>query len=270
MIREASSSRWVFQPSGLRVQMPRLLSSSKPCHTRYWRAHCTWLWKRLAPDLMMASVIWGGRRNSRAIQREASCGFAEPPSARRQSSKGPIQRVNSACPFFCLAMPTLRAMACNVLAASLAWQCRRASPSPQPSPPSEAWGRGRRVRGFPESRIPNPESRIPNPESRFLLADRQQRRVAAGRGGVDGERALAGEAQQVVRAAGLGAGAGKALAAERLHADHRADLVAVDVAVADAGVAADVFHGVVDAAVHAQREAVAGGVDLLDHLGQLA
>src|SRR6185312_3635150 len=234
MIREASSSRWVFQPSGLRVQMPRLLSSSKPCHTRYWRAHCTWLWKRLAPDLMMASVISGGRRNSRAIQ-----------------------RVNSACPFFCLAMPTLRAMACNVLAASLAWQCRRASPSPQPSPPSEAWGRGRRVRGFPESRIPNPESRIPNPESRFLLADRQQRRVAAGRGGVDGERALAGEAQQVVRAAGLGAGAGKALAAERLHADHRADLVAVDVAVADAGVAADVFHGVVDAAVHAQREAVA-------------
>jgi hypothetical protein len=38
---------------------------------------------------------------------------------------------------------------------------------------------------------------------------------------------------QVVRAAGLGAGAGEALAAERLHADHRADLVAVDVDVAD-------------------------------------
>src|SRR6185437_15172646 len=103
-----------------------------------------------------------------------------------------------------------------------------------------------------------------------LFADRQQRRVATRRRGVDGERALAGEAQQVVRAAGLGAGAGEGFATERLRADHRADLVAVDVAVADAGVAADVFHGVVDAAVHAERQAVAGGVDLFEHPGQLA
>src|ERR1700754_2227391 len=61
-----------------------------------------------------------------------------------------------------------------------------------------------------------------------LLADRQQRRIAAGRRGVDRERALTGEAKQVVRAAGLRAGAGEAFAAERLHADHRTDLVAVD------------------------------------------
>ena len=39
---------------------------------------------------------------------------------------------------------------------------------------------------------------------------------------------------QVVRPAGLGPGAGQALAAERLHADDRADHVAVDVEVADA------------------------------------
>jgi hypothetical protein len=66
-----------------------------------------------------------------------------------------------------------------------------------------------------------------------LWLPRQQARIAAGCRGVDGDRLLGGEARQVVRAAGLGAGAGQALAAERLHADHRADLVAVDVDVAD-------------------------------------
>src|SRR5690348_7688783 len=139
----------------------------------------------------------------------------------------------------------------NVLAASVAWQCWSA-PSPQPSRPSGAWGRGSVELCW------------------FLLADGQQRRIATGRRGVDGERALAGEAQQVVRAAGLGTGAGEAFAAERLHADHRADLVAVDVTVADAGVLADVVHGGVDAAVHAEGEAVAGAVELVDDVLQLA
>ena len=46
--------------------------------------------------------------------------------------------------------------------------------------------------------------------------------------------AVGAEAVQVVRPAGLGAGARQAFAAERLHADHRADHVAVDVDVADA------------------------------------
>ena len=58
------------------------------------------------------------------------------------------------------------------------------------------------------------------------------------------QRAFAGKAQQVMRAAGLGPGAGQALAAERLHADHRTDLVAVDVAVADAGVGLTMYSTV--------------------------
>src|SRR3546814_17848087 len=96
------------------------------------------------------------------------------------------------------------------------------------------------------------------------LPQGQQRGIAAGGGGVDGEGAFAGEAQQVVRAAGFGAGAGQAFAAERLHADHGADLAAVDVAVADVGAAGDALHGVVDADVGAAGEAVAGGVDGVD------
>ena len=42
-----------------------------------------------------------------------------------------------------------------------------------------------------------------------------------------------------MRPAGLGAGARQAFAAERLHADHRADHVAVDVDIADRGAVGD-------------------------------
>jgi hypothetical protein len=94
---------------------------------------------------------------------------------------------------------------------------------------------------------------------------RQQTRIAPGRGGVHGQRALGGEAREVVRAAGLGPGAGQAFAAEGLHPDHRADDVAVDVAVAGAHAALDVRDGAVDAAVDAEREPVTGGVDRVDH-----
>src|SRR3546814_5921171 len=80
--------------------------------------------------------------------------------------------------------------------------------------------------------------------------------VAAGGGGVDGDDLLGGEARQVVRAAGLGAGARQALAAEGLYPDHRADLVAVDVDVADPGARGDVLDGLVDARVDAQGKAV--------------
>src|SRR3546814_13703383 len=79
-----------------------------------------------------------------------------------------------------------------------------------------------------------------------------------------------GEARQVGRAAGLGAGAGEPLSAEGLHAHHRADLVAVDVDVADLGARRDVLDRLVDARVDAQGQAVAGGVDGVDHLVQLA
>ncbi|KAG1255393.1 hypothetical protein G6F68_010400 [Rhizopus microsporus] len=101
------------------------------------------------------------------------------------------------------------------------------------------------------------------------LAQGQQRGVAARGGGVHRHRLLGGEAQQVVRAAGLRAGAGQALPAERLHADHRTDLVAVDVDVADVDTVADAINGFVDARMHAQGQAVAGGVDLVDHRVEL-
>src|SRR5690606_16531909 len=80
------------------------------------------------------------------------------------------------------------------------------------------------------------------------IAQGQQRCIAAGRGGVDRDRAFGSEAQQVVGSAGLGSGTGEVLAAEGLHPDDRADLVAVDVTVADPGAFDDVIDGVVDAA----------------------
>src|SRR5712691_8324360 len=71
----------------------------------------------------------------------------------------------------------------------------------------------------------------PADESLLLLRG-EQRSVAAGRRRVDRHDLLGSEAPQIVRAAGLRAGAGKAGAAERLGADHGADHVAVDVDVA--------------------------------------
>src|ERR1700758_3052674 len=61
----------------------------------------------------------------------------------------------------------------------------------------------------------------------------QQLDVAADRRRVDGERALVGETQKVMRAAGLRSGAREPLTPEGLYAHHRADHVAVHVGVAD-------------------------------------
>ena len=74
-----------------------------------------------------------------------------------------------------------------------------------------------------------------------------------------------GEPRQVMRAARLGSGAGKPLAAKGLAAHHRADLVAVDIDVADLQSVDDALHRSVDAAVQAKRQAIAGGVDGIDH-----
>src|SRR5699024_6951896 len=74
------------------------------------------------------------------------------------------------------------------------------------------------------------------------------------------------EAVQVVRAAGLGAGAGHAFAAEGLNADNSADHVAIDVAVADLEASDDALDGDVDAAVDAEGQAVTQAIDLVDHL----
>ena len=79
----------------------------------------------------------------------------------------------------------------------------------------------------------------------------------------------AAEALQVEGAAGFGASAGEAVAAEGLHAHHGADDVAVHIKVAGFDAAADVFHRAVDAAVDAAGEGVAFGVDLVDELVEL-
>src|SRR5690242_15734261 len=104
------------------------------------------------------------------------------------------------------------------------------------------------------------------PLRRALFVQAEQAGVAAGRGGVDGEGALGGEAVQVARAARLGAGAAEALAAERLYAHDGADHVAIDVGVADAQALGDVMHLAVDAAVHAEGEPVAGGIHRIQHV----
>ena len=79
----------------------------------------------------------------------------------------------------------------------------------------------------------------------------------------------AAEAVEVEGAAGLGAGAGEAVAAEGLHADHGTDDVAVDVDVAGADAGEVLGHLLVDAGVQAVGQAVAGGVDGFDDLRQV-
>ena len=64
-----------------------------------------------------------------------------------------------------------------------------------------------------------------------------------------------------MRAAGLGAGTGKALATEGLRADHRADLVPVYIDVADAHEAAHFGRGLLDAGVNPKREPEARGIE---------
>src|SRR5881397_877404 len=94
---------------------------------------------------------------------------------------------------------------------------------------------------------------------------REQRRVAAGRRGVDRHDLLSAEAIEIVRPARLRASAAQALAAERLHTDDRTDHVAVDVDVADARRMREPQRAAVDARLNPQREAVAERVDLRDH-----
>src|SRR5207253_8029324 len=66
-----------------------------------------------------------------------------------------------------------------------------------------------------------------------LFSIRHQRGVAAGRGGVDGHGLLGRKARQVMRSTGLWTCARQSMSAERLHPDHRANHVAVDIDVAD-------------------------------------
>ena len=69
-----------------------------------------------------------------------------------------------------------------------------------------------------------------------------------------------------MRAARLGAGAGEAIAAKRLHTHDRADHRAVDVAITRIDARTGRAHLMVDARMYAEGEAETGGVDLLDDL----
>src|SRR5207302_9604435 len=93
----------------------------------------------------------------------------------------------------------------------------------------------------------------------------QQAEIAARRRRVHRIDSFGGESHEVIRAAGLGPGAGKSFAAERLHAHHRADHVAVDIEIADRRALANALGARVHAGVHTHRESVSRGVDVVDH-----
>src|SRR6195256_1923060 len=125
-------------------------------------------------------------------------------------------------------------------------------------------GRRGRTTGFP--RIPLRSMRA----TISLLFLGQQACVAAGRRGVDGDDLLQGKTAQIIRAARLGSGAGKAASAEGLGPDHGADHVAVDVDIAVRQARRDARDGRVDARMDAEREAVAVRRDVLEQGVELA
>src|SRR6202165_4377627 len=98
-----------------------------------------------------------------------------------------------------------------------------------------------------------------------ILRGREQFGDAAHRRGIHGEGPLDRESEQVMRPAGLRAGAGEAFAAEGLHAHHGADHAAVHVDVADARRAYHLVDEALDAAVDSEGQAVAGVAQPLQH-----
>ena len=67
-------------------------------------------------------------------------------------------------------------------------------------------------------------------------------------------------------AARLGAGAGKSFTAKGLRTDDGADLVAVNVVVAGLYTLGHVLDAVIDPGHQAEGQAIAGGVDGVDHI----
>src|SRR5260370_26668315 len=70
---------------------------------------------------------------------------------------------------------------------------------------------------------------------------------------------------QVARPASLRPGAAQPLPAKWLRPDDCADNVAIDVAIADAEPAEDMAHRLVDSAMDAEGQRIAGGGDLVDY-----
>ena len=86
----------------------------------------------------------------------------------------------------------------------------------------------------------------------------QQRCIAAARRRVHRHSLLEAEASQIIRPARLGPGAGQALAAEWLRPDHGADHAAVDVDIPRRHPSQHARDKALVAALHAQRQPVAG------------
>ena len=102
--------------------------------------------------------------------------------------------------------------------------------------------------------------------ARFLQPQREvaRGRIGAVRGKLRRHRPARHQPAEIERPARLRPGAGKPAPAERLHAHHRADHVAVDVDVADLHPRRDMRDRLVEARMQAEGEAVAGGVDRID------
>src|SRR3546814_17663490 len=75
------------------------------------------------------------------------------------------------------------------------------------------------------------------------------------------DRLFLGKTMEIMRAAGLWPRPRQAAAAERLRADAGADLVAVDIDVADLRARRDMRRGAVDARLAPQRQPIDRGVD---------
>ena len=93
----------------------------------------------------------------------------------------------------------------------------------------------------------------------------QQSRVASCCGRVHGNGLLGTKAIEVVWPARFGAGPGQAFAAKRLDSYDRANLVTVDVDVADVRALRHRLRATVDSGLDADRQALAQGVDLIEH-----
>src|SRR6266516_7350617 len=84
----------------------------------------------------------------------------------------------------------------------------------------------------------------------------EQRGIAAGSRGVDGDHLLGGKSLEVIRTTGFRPGAGESAAAERLRADDGADHAAIDVGLAVPKPPPDMLDDGLDAGMEAQRARV--------------
>src|ERR1700733_209607 len=104
------------------------------------------------------------------------------------------------------------------------------------------------------------------PKLNPVLLTGEERGVSACGRRIDRVGAFERETLQVMRAAGFRAGARQPFPAERLDADHRADLIAVHIHIPDMDARAYELRGLLDAAVDAERQAVARRIDRVAHL----